>query len=514
MTVESETIALTLPIPKRKRRRRRAVKISWRFLQVVVVLFACVAIPSYLTNPFTRFTTVQDPFITILTADGQLHLIAAAPLQLRTSPWYVLFGKVKAGYHIAVDALTSTHRTSATNLDSIIAEIHHLRFNPDRPYLISGDHFSVLYPRSLSIFYGSILDPRTALNTEDWLDRERIYLQTTAYALSVYEQAAHLSTTIVPVGEHSVSLINIYNPPSDTLYSLLFALDSLQHVDTVEKTYPFSSNASYALNTQSAAQDLLTQHHRELLYHLHDYLSSVVDPKTGLVKKNILLSSARDGVKRQSAFYDNVVLWKTQQLAQSLGLVQTDTVTLDNVKQKIIHTYWSEKIGCFLDDQSAESITQNTYASDWLIVLQTQFLNPLNADEAKYYEGCVKYVQQQKLDQPFGLRYQPTAQKNQEYWIVKLFASGYGATNIWSHLGAEYMKSLVLLYDETHDPAYLATARQQLNAYTQNILKYKCYPEVYDQNGQMYQTWFYKSVCQTGWVVSYEQAQKMVAAAE
>ncbi len=254
MTDQSETIAIALPVSKRKRRRHRIVKNSWRLSQILTILFACVAISSYLTNPFTRFTTVRDPFITTSAADGQLQLITTAPLQLRTSPFYVFFSKVKSGYHIAADALTTTHRTSSTSLDNIIAEIHHLRFNPDRPYLISGDHFSVLYPRSLSIFYGSILDPRTALNAEDWSNRQRIYLQTTAYALSVYEQARHLSTTIVPVGEHSVSLINVYNPPSDTLYSLFFALDSLQHVETVEKTYPFFNNTPYSLNTQSAAR--------------------------------------------------------------------------------------------------------------------------------------------------------------------------------------------------------------------------------------------------------------------
>lgn len=30
------------------------------------------------------------------------------------------------------------------------------------PYLISGDQFSVLYPRNLDVFYGRLLDPNTA----------------------------------------------------------------------------------------------------------------------------------------------------------------------------------------------------------------------------------------------------------------------------------------------------------------------------------------------------------------
>jgi hypothetical protein len=77
----------------------------------------------------------------------------------------------------------------------------------------------------------------------------------------------------------------------------------------------------------------------------------------------------------------------------------------------------------------------------------------------------------------------------------------------------EYIKSLVLLYHSTQDRRYLEAAQHQLDAYTQNILKYQGYPEVYDVTGKMYQTLFYKSVRQTGWVVNYEQAKKMVESA-
>ena len=74
----------------------------------------------------------------------------------------------------------------------------------------------------------------------------------------------------------------------------------------------------------------------------------------------------------------------------------------------------------------------------------------------------------------------------------------------------EYVKLLVRLYDTTGEQQYLETARKQLDSYTQNILTTRCYPEVYDLQGKLYRRPLYQSVCQTGWVVTYEEAKMMV----
>jgi len=467
----------------------------------------------YLTNPFTRFSVVEEPFTTELKSGSQIQLKQEVSLNLRANRLYRNFSKLKSAYHIANDAISRTKRTKSVLLDGIISEIHALRFNPDRPFLISGDHFSTLYPRSLSIFYGSLLDPRTALDEKDWSNRQRIYLQTTAYAMNAFKQSLSLSTTIVPVGPHSVSLINIYNPPSDTLYSLLYALNAMQSTNDIKATYTFPDDGTYSLQTQSAAQLLQEQYKENLVAQLDHYMKFVTNPQTGLVKKDILLSGSKDISMRQSAFYDNVILWKTQQLAQQLGLVPSDQAHLDTLKKSILKTFWSEEMGCFLEDLSPNSLKDHYYSSDWIIVLQTGFLDTKNAEERPYFEKCVSYIQKEKLDQPFGLRYQQTNRSEREYSIVRILVGDYGGTAIWSHLGQEYTKLLVLLYLQTKKQAYLETAKHQVDAYTANIIKYRCYPEVYDHNGNMLEHFFYKSVCQTGWVVSYEQAKEMVESA-
>jgi hypothetical protein len=489
---------------------KRIPKRLARWVPVIVILYTLVGVLSYLTNPFTRFTLVRVPFQTTVRQDGQLEVIRESSLRLRTSRFYGTFAFMKSAYHIVANVYGGGKNSKSDTLNEIIHDIHKLRFDPNEPYLISGDHFSMLYIRSLGIFYHTLLDPRTALDAEDWLNRQKIYLQTTAYALDVYKNSPVLSTTIVPVGENSVALMNIYRPPSDTLYSLFYALDVMRSSSTLENTYPMKRVASYQLQTQQAADELLKVYRLTLMRHYLRFRENVVDPSTGLVKKNILLSGTKDIAKRQSAFYDNVMVWKTDQLAQKLGLIPTDENHLNTLKQKILLTYWREDMGCFIEDQSEEAEEHLYYSSDWMIVLPTGFLDPFKEEDRPYYEKCVTYIQRNELDQPFGLQYQQEMRKDRLYPLVRFAAPEYGSTAIWSNWGVEYIKLLVLLYQTTGNDNYLKTAEEQLNAYTENIITYGCYPEVYDPDGKMYRNFLYKSVCQTGWVVTYEQAKAMV----
>ena len=72
----------------------------------------------------------------------------------------------------------------------------------------------------------------------------------------------------------------------------------------------------------------------------------------------------------------------------------------------------------------------------------------------------------------------------------------------------EYIKTLILLSKD--NPQYLVDAKNGLDAYAKNIVKFGGYPELYDLRGNMYQTVFYKSLLHTGWVVNYEEAKMML----
>jgi hypothetical protein len=476
-----------------------------------------IAAYSYVTNPFVKFSVISDPHSVIeLTEDGQITLSYDESIILRSDPFFNQLARLKSTWHIISSRFSTPKLAQSRNVDEIITEIHDLRFNPELPYIISGDHFSVLYPRSLGIFYHSLLDSRTALSQKDWLRRQVIYAKTLAYALEVYAQSDKLSTTIVPIGPRSVALFHVYATPSDTLYSLLFALERLQSQEYFQEVYPFANDEilpEYAvreLGTQKIATELLEQHRENLVRHFNTYMDYIYDKETGLVKTDIRLSSTKDIVWREGAFYDNIIAWKTHQLAQSLGLIDQDQEFLDEYKARILDTFWFADSGLFIEDLSEQARTEKWYSGDWLIAYQTGFLNPSVPEDLEYLEAAVAYIRRNAIDQPFAMQFHPDRRPERLYWIVRLAAPDYGSTTIWSNWGMEYAKLLLRLSQETGNATYLSVAQRQLDAYTLNIKRYRGYPELYNYQGELYKTPLYRSILRTGWVVTYEQFRAMM----
>lgn len=493
------------PARQRRRRHRRLM------YGVSLVLFAS-SLYFHVTNPFVRFTVIAQPFNIVTDPDQQIWLTDNRVLRVRENRLSRKIAEFKCGYHIISNVIAGSRKATAAEVEDIIADIHALRFNPRLPFLISGDHFSVLYPRSLGIFYHSLLDPRTALHAEDWFNRQALYLKTTAYALQAFADADQLTTTITPVGPQSVSLINFHRPPSDTLYSLLYALQRLRDAEALETTYPFPPDpeTEYQVQTTYQANQLLAEYRHSLRRHLDAYTQLVYDPASGLVKKDLLLSSTKDASLRSSAFYDNVVFWKTYQLAGELGVAEVEPEFLAELKARIIEAFWLPDEGIFVEDLSPEALEKKYYSSDWLIVYLTGFLDPADPEEREYFKRSVAYIEEHGLNRPFGLWYQTETLPHRQYPLLRLAAPSYGTTSIWSNWGMEYTKLLARLYQLTGEQTYAEEARYQVAAYTENIKKYRGYPELYDTQGRMYQRLLYKSVRQTGWVVSFEQAAKMV----
>jgi hypothetical protein len=142
----------------------------------------------------------------------------------------------------------------------------------------------------------------------------------------------------------------------------------------------------------------------------------------------------------------------------------------------------------------------------------TGFLDPAKPEELQYFVRSVRYIQRNAIDQPFGLQFHPDFHPGQLVPLVRFVAPEYGSTAIWSNWGQEYTKLLVRLYQVTKDQQYLQRAGEQIESYTFNIKRYQGYPELYDKNGDFFRKFFYKSVRQTGWVVSFEEARGMYEA--
>lgn len=477
----------------------------------LVTLFLLI-LYSALSNPYGRISRVRNPFAT-KRKGRTIELTKVFELQVKRSLFWQAFAYMKCAWHI-VSNVRAGSKAKGKNLPGVIRDIHRLRFDPRKPYLISGDHFNVFYPRNLGVFYYAMLDPRSALGKSDWENRQRIYLQTVAYALAAFKKNKDCTTTIVPVGSNAVSCVNIYHYPSDALYGILFALAALEDNSFFQKRYPFESENSFGLETKEAASSLIFEYKDLLVDLITKYYKKVFDEKTGLVRTDIHISSAKDITMRESAFYDNVIFWKTFMLAKTLGIEDVPEVDTGKLKARILKTYWLEEEGYFLEDRSEVGVDDKFYSADWLAAYFTGFLDPAKPEERKYLERAVEYTIKERIDMPFPLRYQQTDRASRQVPLVRLVVPSYGGTSIWSFWGAEFIKLLSALSEYNASAGYLERAERHITAYQKNMVRCKGYPEVYDSDGRMLRTVLYNSVRQTGWVVGFEQAVAMFNSAK
>lgn len=473
-------------------------------LQSILALLGLLTIGAYITNPFNKLTIIRRPFTAKL-INNVVHTIDNnSKLVISQSVFHRSFAVLKNGIHILSSRWVHSPRSGSDTLEEIIKDIHTLRFNPDKLLLTSGDHFSALFVRNLGVFYYPTLDRSIPNSTKQWHNREITYLQTVAYALGVFAKHDTLTTTIVPTGRYRATCVNFYAYPSDTLYGMLYALVSLAGIESA-KPIEYARNR-HLLDTKEAASLLIKTYGDSLTAHYLRYKEKIYDEKTGLIRKDFHMSGAKDITRRESSFYDNVVLWKTTQLAMKLDLIPTDQAFLDKLKKNILKTFWLKKQGYFLEDLSEEGRKNEYYSSDWLIVLATGFLNPTSKYEMHYFTDSVKYIQANNIAHPLPIKYQHDTRAHRQFLAVRLAVASYGGDAIWSFWGMEYIKVLLILYKTTGSTEYLEEADQHIASYKAAMLRDGGFPEVYDPSGRLLQTPLYRSVRQTGWVIGFEQA--------
>ncbi len=483
--------------PTRKRPRRRLL---FALVGVVVVLIG-FHFWLHITNPYAGWNIVQQPYTTSVDGD-KITVHKQFALHTYSSPPAELLGYYKSGFLIVQNTFFGSRPAHSSSVDGIIRDIHQLRFDSGRSYLISGDQFSVLYPRNLGVFYNDILNPSTALDQQDWQNKQRIYLQSALYALDAFSAEKRLTTTVVPVASHSAVLTEVHpgSVPSDSLYGILYALDALQ--DSAKH-----SNATYKLQTVDAAQAIIRERQSDLRLLLQKYLSQVQDPSTGLVKSGMHLASARDGVVRDRSFYDNIVLWKTLQLADKLGVQKASAGQLDSMHDRILDLYWDDQEGHFKDDMSTRAIHAN-YSSDWLLALPTGFLSVDKPADRPYLQRSIDFIRAQHIADPFPIKYQATTDVPEAPWAVRTFVPNYGSNAIWSYWGAQYMTLLGQLAHVVPDAGYQQELQRDIDMYSDKIRTYHGFPETFTPDGRFLETPVYKSIRQTGWVVQFESARK------
>lgn len=466
-------------------------------IAICLILTASVFLyHAHKTNPFITDSIFKSPIQT-QKIGSIIVSFEKYPIQTNNSVFAHIFAYFKAAIHIVFDREEGEKKVSSPQQAYQDAQIN--RFNTsNNPYLITGGHFSILYPRNLGIFYYSLLDPTIEQSEKEWIEKEQQYLQTLHFATLVLGKCGNVYTTIVPIDEQKVTCVNMFSYPSDSLYGLVYAFDVLINGMQVRTA---SEGNKKTLHTSAAAADLLADYKDTIKSLYEKYEKKVYDKNTGLIKERIVLSSAKDAVKRKNAFYDNVIFWKTKVLLDKLDIVHTSKEELDNLKSRIITTFWDENRGFFREEISSSS----GYSSDWLIVYSTSFLDIENSIERSYYEKVIEYIENNNIAKPFPIKYQNDEQQN-THLFVRLFAPNYQTNTLWSFWGLEYIKVLYDMYYYEKSESVKSLADTYYQIYEKNIKRDAGLDELYDSySGMPYDRLFYRSVGQTGWIINMQQ---------
>lgn len=449
----------------------------------------------HLSNPYAALNFVQQPFTTSVASDGSIEYKQHFSPHVLTDPISDFLGYYRQGFLIVQNTFFGGKELKGASPTSIISDIHDIRFDPSKPYLISGDQFSVLYTRNLGVFYNQLLDPNTAHDQKDWEDRQRIYLQSVLFAIEGLSAGDTPRTTLVPIGPRSMTYTTVHpgDYGSDTVYGLLYAMDMMRSQRT-------SDDGTYSIQTNRAIDRILSEKKDKLQKIVTVYLKYVQDPDTKMARTDHKLAAARDGVTRAGSMYDNIVLWKTLQLASSLGIKDTPQAELDTLQQKIKDTFWDEERGYYHNDTKDTS-----FSSDWLIGYPTGFFDLKNKTDLARSERIVDYVESTDLTNPMPIKYQIGTPDNAPF-IIRHIVPDYGGEIIWSYWGAQYITLLTDLYDATGKEVYTERAEKDIETYNNAIMRDGGFAETFNKDGEFFRIGPYKSIRVTGWVVQFEHA--------
>ena len=232
----------------------RAYKIShpirfWNLSILFAVVVLVVSSSMYLlsTSPYSRNSIVEQPFTTSFVG-GKMTIAQHYTPHVYGGWWATMLGYYKQAITIVWNRIESPKMPGGSEQD-IIRQLHVLRFDPSKPYVISGDQFDALYLRNLGVFYQDLLNKDTALSESDWQNRQRIVVQTVAYGLSAMEQTRKPMTALFPISSTGVLAVNVYGYPSDTLFSFFQTIQRLEADPT----------------TRQVAEQVVTRYHDGLV---------------------------------------------------------------------------------------------------------------------------------------------------------------------------------------------------------------------------------------------------------
>ncbi len=289
----------------------------------------------------------------------------------------------------------------------------------------SCGHFTNFWARDMGMCAESLL--RTGFEKE-----LRASLK---WALNIYSRNKKITTTIFK----EKYPIDIYAYASDSLPFLLHAL------------------------IVSGMKDEILLYKDFLNGEIKRYAGLLFDFKTGLVKRRLYISGAKDCVRRDSSMYDNTMVAWLADMIEKCGALENPWNGM-KLKENIRQNFWKENY--FLEDLSGATWVSSD-ANVWPFWCGV-------FDDKEMLESAIDTLIQEMVDQPLPIKYSAKKHPERELFIPRIFTPNYQGDTIWPQTGMAYI-SLV-------KTVYVGLAMQYLGAYTKLIKHYSNFLELYEDN--------------------------------
>ena len=257
-------------------------------------------------------------------------------------------------------------------------------------------------------------------------------------------------------GSHITTTFHAFGHPAD-VYD--YGVDSL----------PLFVGALRAAN----ATQLVDRHRRWLEQEIAHFVDRVVDPVTGLVRRDRKYSAHRDTVVNRSNAYGNSMV---ALLAKTLSETR-DQFGLPNPLARFFpdgdwgvllrRHFWVPELGCYRDAIGEDATTGEANVWPFWTGVERS-VNRLSA--------ALAALDREGYTSPYPLRYETARQPQREVWLTRLLLPDYQGSSVWTSLGAMYLALLARIDALKSDRE---TAR-----YTEWIERDGTYWEVLDARGR------------------------------
>ncbi len=305
-------------------------------------------------------------------------------------------------------------------------------------FQVSTGHFSLFYIRDFGMCVEALLK----------LGYKKEVEKTLQYALTVYSRENRITTTITKEGK----CFDVFSYAPDSLAFLLYSLRVSKNKVLVEIYKPF------------------------LEKELQCFFEIVVDKETWLVQKGRNFSSIKDHAKRYVSCYDSCCIALVAKEADALGLssfFKTENNNYNKIKQKIKQTFWNGSY--FRENEESNYVTGDANTFPYWFGIFT---------DKEMIKKSIAAIQKEKLDQLFPLKYTSFVPKN-FFFLPSLLAPNYEGNTIWAHMGLCYI-DIVAKVDKK-------LAKKYVTLYKELIETHKNFLELFDENGNPYNSLFYYS---------------------